>query len=329
MITQDEHPESDNGTWKFMLDACSSGDIGSLQQLINRNGIKRGGKPIPVRFIAAGGSQVDPEQRPEITEASKRETVRVYRPRFAARAEGRKPDSYGLPNAQEDYCNIEDPFPSPRRLALVTPMNYSNKLWQPDKSILSILFSIYILHQSHGIVRVVLQNPDAEVLDSLCNHNRSFASFSIDSGLRTFLTDACTSPPHQAGPILNVLLDYDADVDDGWGPGGGALFAAVIGHQPVEIINKILSKGINVGSRVVVPAIQQGCVEIIEALLSNVNATLKLDVQKCIKEAEKTGDKDIIMTVKDWAQDREIASRRNADERSRKEWWNFRRFGIH
>ncbi|KAI0859733.1 hypothetical protein F4860DRAFT_481320 [Xylaria cubensis] len=283
MTNQDGHSESDSGTWKSMLDACSSGDVELLQKLFNKHGIQRGSKPIPVRFVATGGSQADPKES----------IVPI------------------MPATDE----LLEQAVAARQINVVHLILHT----YPSIS----------LNQSHGVVRAVLENPDAEVLEALCNHAPDFASFSIDSGLRTFLTDACTLPPDQAVPILNVLLDNGADVDDGWGPGGGALFAAVIGHQPVEIINKILSKGINVSSRVAVPAIQQSCVDIIRALLSNKNATLKVDVQECIEEAERRGDKEIIMIVKDWAQDRaKIVSRRNADERSRKKWWAFRRFGI-
>lgn len=54
--------------------------------------------------------------------------------------------------------------------------------------------------------------------------------------------DACARPPEEIGPVLHVLLDYGADVHDGWGPGGGALYAAVIGGQSLEIVERILER---------------------------------------------------------------------------------------
>jgi hypothetical protein len=71
------------------------------------------------------------------------------------------------------------------------------------------------LNQSHGVVRAVLDNSDPAILQALCGHERDIASFSVDYGMRTFLTDACAQPPAQIVPVLQVLLDNGADVHDG------------------------------------------------------------------------------------------------------------------
>jgi hypothetical protein len=85
-------------------------------------------------------------------------------------------------------------------------------------TIVKLILQIYLtlsLTQSHGVVHAVLKNPDPEILQALCNRDHAFAGFSVDYGMRSFLTDACALPPEQAVPILHVLLDNGSDVDDG------------------------------------------------------------------------------------------------------------------
>ncbi|KAJ2985384.1 hypothetical protein NUW58_g5559 [Xylaria curta] len=184
--------------------------------------------------------------------------------------------------------------------------------------ILSTYPSLSLNGVHEAFVRAVLKNPDAEVLRLLCNRDRTFANFSMDCGLRTFLTDACALPPPQAVPILHVLLDNGANVHDGWGPGGGALYAAIIGQQPREIVEKILSKMDNVSSRAIVPAIRQGDVDIVGALLEHDHCRSSFDVKECIKEAKKRGDKSIMQLVELWAR-----SRPETEKKPSKKWWTF------
>ncbi|KAI1424057.1 hypothetical protein F5Y12DRAFT_797732 [Xylaria sp. FL1777] len=176
------------------------------------------------------------------------------------------------------------------------------------------------LSQNHGIVRAVLENPDAEILHYLCKHDHTFASLSIDYGFRTFLTDACALPPAQAVPILHVLLDNGADVNDGWGSGGGGLYAAIVGHQPVEIISKMVSKDAIVGTTVIDAAIQGGDADIVRALLSSGQISQNVAVKKCIELAEMQGDEEITRIVKDWAKSRT----KGAVKRPKKNWWDLR-----
>ncbi|KAI0196347.1 hypothetical protein F4808DRAFT_321149 [Astrocystis sublimbata] len=179
------------------------------------------------------------------------------------------------------------------------------------------------LDQCDGIVRAVLENPDTEVLQALCNHDRTFSSYCFDGGFRTFLTEACTLPPSQAVPILHVLLDNDADVDDGWGPGGGALFAAIVGKQPVEIVKKILSRSEYVDSRHIMPAIRQGRVDVIGALFLSGRVSANVDVAECIEEAEKQGDKGVMRLVQDLIKRNERGERSKAGRTPKRRWWAF------
>lgn len=161
------------------------------------------------------------------------------------------------------------------------------------------------LSQGQGIARTVIRHPDPTILKALCDHDGNFASLSMDYGFRTFFTQACEQPPTQIVPVLHVLLDYGADVDDGWGPGGGALYTAIIGGQPVEIIDKVLalhsSQHVPVSERQVIAAMWRGDQDIVAALFSSARVETRTDVaERYITQAEKTGDKAIITLTRGW-----------------------------
>ncbi|KAI1195420.1 hypothetical protein F5X97DRAFT_308231 [Nemania serpens] len=182
------------------------------------------------------------------------------------------------------------------------------------------------LAQSHGIVRAVLENPDPKILQVLCGHDRDFASFSVDYGMRTLLTDACALPPAQAVLVLHVLLDNDGDVNDGWGPGGGALYAAIIGRQPVEIVGRILYKTSAVSNRNAIAAIRRGDVDVVRALFSRESVRWKFGVDECVEEAKKTGEEEIVAVVETWAREKAENEARGRDGRpggKRRNIWNF------
>ncbi|RYC56688.1 hypothetical protein CHU98_g9519 [Xylaria longipes] len=182
------------------------------------------------------------------------------------------------------------------------------------------------LSQSHGVGRAVLGTPDPDMLQVLCAHDHAFASLSVDYGMRSLITDACALPPAQAVPILHVLLDNDADVNDGCGPGGGALYAAIRGGQPVEIVDRILSKTSTVGGSNGIEAIRRGDVEVVRALFLNKTANGKFRVEECVEEAKKTGDEEIIAIVQKWAQKKvnKDSTRGNQEgKEARRSIWNF------
>ncbi|KAI0852128.1 hypothetical protein F5Y00DRAFT_207972 [Daldinia vernicosa] len=143
--------------------------------------------------------------------------------------------------------------------------------------------------QEHRVARAVLEQPDSAVLKVL-DHEHGFASFSIDSGMRCFLTDACARPPEEIGPVLHVLLDYGADVH-GWGPGGGALYAAVIGGQSLEIVERILKRTGTVGRRNVSEAIRQGRVDVVKLFLNRGQFGHGVKPEEVVEGAEKSADR--------------------------------------
>lgn len=168
------------------------------------------------------------------------------------------------------------------------------------------------LSEGQNIACAIIEHPDATILKSICDHDPTFASLTMDYGFRTFFTQACEQPPAQIAPVLHVLLDYGADIDDGWGAGGGALWAAIIGGQPTEIIRKVLichsSQHVPISDRQVNAAIARGDEDIVALLFSSGKISFKAGVaEKYINQAEKKGDTAIIALVKDWAEKKAAA----------------------
>lgn len=180
------------------------------------------------------------------------------------------------------------------------------------------------LGQSHNVVHAVLDNPDAEILQVLCNHDSGFANFSIDYSIQTLFTEACTKPPEQITSVLNVLLDNGLDVHDGWGPGGGALFAAILGGQSVSIIDRIVAKGGRISGRCVTGAIRRGDKEVVELLFKHkIELSNAVGVNECIEEAKATGDDDIIGIVQSWALTRTVQEAGKDEINSKNKGWQF------
>ncbi|OIW26696.1 hypothetical protein CONLIGDRAFT_646846 [Coniochaeta ligniaria NRRL 30616] len=182
----------------------------------------------------------------------------------------------------------------------------------------------FSLNQALGVVHAMLDNPDPAVLQVLLDHEPEFASYSVDYGMRCFLTDACARAPEEIVPVLHVLLDNGADVNDGWGPGGGALFAALLGDQPLEIIAKIVDKGGRISTGCIFSAIQRGRADVVELLLNHKRNNLDGKAREDIRDAaQKSADKNIISIVQAWSEIKtsqgDLAG--NASESKDKGWW--------
>ncbi|KAI1865315.1 uncharacterized protein JN550_008363 [Neoarthrinium moseri] len=129
----------------------------------------------------------------------------------------------------------------------------------------------------------------------------------MDYHFHTFFTLACEQPPERIAPVLHVLLDYDADVADGWGGNAGALYAAIIGGQPRGVIENVLachsSQHVPLNQGHVGAAIHRGDQEILTLLFSSGKVRFEVAVaEDYVEQAEKTGDKAIIALVRDWAE---------------------------
>ncbi|KAI1871638.1 hypothetical protein JX265_005624 [Neoarthrinium moseri] len=143
------------------------------------------------------------------------------------------------------------------------------------------------LAQGQNIALTMIEHPDAAILKRICDHDHAFASLTMDYHFHTFFTLACEQTPERIAPVLHVLLDYDADVADGWGGNAGALYAAIIG----------VNQG-HVGA-----AINRGDEEILALLLSSGKVRFEAAVaEDHVEQAEQTGVKAIIALVRDWAE---------------------------
>jgi hypothetical protein len=144
------------------------------------------------------------------------------------------------------------------------------------------------LSQHTDIAESLSSSGNVSILKILLAHDQNFASISLDSGMRTFLTEACLSPPLKSGPLIHVLLDAGADVNDGLGPGGGALSAALRGGQEKDVVVKIVRKGGYVSKQVIHCAVEKERVDILPLLL-RVGGGI-IEEEELGKRAKKTGN---------------------------------------
>lgn len=179
------------------------------------------------------------------------------------------------------------------------------------------------LKQSFDVVDAVLDNPDPAILKALCDHEKNFASFSIDYHIHCFLTAACARPPAEIVPVLHVLLDNGGDVNDGQGSGGGALYAAIVGNQPLEIIKKVVSKGADVNFRCTGLAIEQGSLETVKYLFASGKIRYSFQVDATFEKAKKSGHAETIAAVQSWACERVERDAKSEEKATTKSNWQF------
>ncbi|KAK3938221.1 hypothetical protein QBC46DRAFT_390685 [Diplogelasinospora grovesii] len=190
------------------------------------------------------------------------------------------------------------------------------------------IYPSFSLSQALSIVNALLDNPDPAVLQVLCDHDPAFSSFSIDYHFQSFFTEACRRPPEKIVPVLHVLLDNGADLWDGFGPGAGALWAALEGGQPIEIIDKIVNKagGEMISRRNVSLAIQLGRADVVQLLLLKNHKLIRpgaLNAEKVLEDAQKTANQKIITMVQTWMLKRKVEEKRTGDAKgsTKKRWW--------
>ena len=123
-------------------------------------------------------------------------------------------------------------------------------------------------------------------------------------------------------PRTARLLDNDADMNDGW-LGGGALYAALFGSQPREIIGRIVQNRGEVRLSIISTTIQKERLEVLQTLLryGRVRNSDQLEqLVQCAKETEN--EEDITMVQKfavDWVK-RDGQERMKIEPATRR-WW--------
>ena len=178
------------------------------------------------------------------------------------------------------------------------------------------------LSQSTEIVISLLSTANIPILRLLLTHDPSFASTSLDYGMRTFLTDACFQPPEKINELLHVLLDAGADVNDGMGPGGGALLAALLGGQGRDVVGKIVKRGAFVGESALAVAVEKERMDILGMLLRSGEKSFNLE--RTLQRAQEGGSKKVIEILEEFEGKEEVIDRdksKKAGEKRR--WWKF------
>ena len=83
--------------------------------------------------------------------------------------------------------------------------------------------------------------------------------------------------PSKYRTIIACADHNGADMNDGHGPDGGALYAALLGGQPEEIVGEMIKNGGIISSRAVSLAVEKEHVEILGMLLANFGDVNKLE----------------------------------------------------
>ncbi|KAF7539810.1 hypothetical protein G7054_g1891 [Neopestalotiopsis clavispora] len=190
-------------------------------------------------------------------------------------------------------------------------------------AIVDFIFQTYPsfdLSECQGVASAIIQHPDAAILKRICDHQPTFASISMDYHLHTFFTQACEKPPDHIAPVLHILLDYGADISDGWS-GLGALWAAISRGHSIEVIEKVLkchsSRHTPILSSQAGAAIERGDEDIVALIFSNKHMRFNADqAAQYVEQAEKTGNKAIITIVQEWM---DINSKQHS--RAQKPWF--------
>ncbi|KAK3935132.1 hypothetical protein QBC46DRAFT_346921 [Diplogelasinospora grovesii] len=136
---------------------------------------------------------------------------------------------------------------------------------------------------------------------------------------------------HLSGPHAFMLCsalyvdgthgDNGRDVNDGFGPGAGALYAAIIGGQPLEIIAKIVDKGGYIGLRTLHAAMREGRADVLELLLNHRRIGRDVKVEEVVKDAEESADKEIITIVQTWADRKRKLDEKAKRSAGKRRWW--------
>lgn len=78
------------------------------------------------------------------------------------------------------------------------------------------------------------------------------------------------------------------------------MYAAVIGGQSLEIVERILERTGAVSRRNVSEAIRRGRVDVVELLLNHGRFGPGVEPEEVVEEAEKSADREIIAVVRFW-----------------------------
>jgi hypothetical protein len=117
-------------------------------------------------------------------------------------------------------------------------------------------------------------------------------------------------------------------VHDGFGPGGGALYAALVGSQPREIIERIVKNGGCISWRVLSTAIGKERLDVLPILLRKSQVWKSDQLESFVKTAKDTGNEEVIAVVQRYARSWVAKAIRQEREKSPKKWWQMWKSGA-
>jgi hypothetical protein len=128
-----------------------------------------------------------------------------------------------------------------------------------------------------------------DTLRALYAHDPNFAGISINYGMQCFITDTHARSSKKIVPVLHVLIDNGAHLNDGRGPSCEALYSAILGSQPLEVVDNMVQKGARVGSRVFHLAIENERLDVLQTLLRSSQLENSVKSDNIFEWAKKTG----------------------------------------
>ncbi|PSN59984.1 hypothetical protein BS50DRAFT_216488 [Corynespora cassiicola Philippines] len=179
------------------------------------------------------------------------------------------------------------------------------------KDVVSFLLQIYNSQDRKDRIKFyepvcteLLHHPNVEILELLYDYDNSIINEEWDSqGITTFVTEACKQPPEKIRKLLHFLIEHDADLQVGGLANEMPVCYALYGDQSIDVIEAMIRKGSPVTFEATRQAIYRERIDAIEAFIRiGVEHTSEYG-QELRKEAEKTGNVEVMKLVNSWTSD--------------------------
>jgi hypothetical protein len=151
-------------------------------------------------------------------------------------------------------------------------------------------------------IEALLHHPNLDILQILYNYNPYVVSFEWDGHTDTFVTKACKQPPEKITPLLLWLIEHDADLEGGHFP--QTLCNAIFGSQTLGAIKAMVNKGARLSTLAMRAAVVCERIDVIKFFMGRGFKVDTDDAAYLRSEAEKTGNEEVVETVKKWTSDK-------------------------
>lgn len=120
-----------------------------------------------------------------------------------------------------------------------------------------------------------------------------------------------------------MLLDAGADVNDGMGPGGGALLAALLGGQGRDVVGKFVKRGAFVGNSVLNTAVRKERADVLRMLLRRGGSNV--DMERALTTAREGGNRRVNEILEEFWCEKEkvIVGVKSEKAVETRRWWKF------